>query len=93
MPQPFGNWPIGCLALCLFCSASKTVVTKTYHVRQRAFSYQPSSVIRDYQEEYSYIEQRRLSVVKGDSVYLKPYAYNRILFKRTRCSRHPGKSS
>ena len=59
-------WPIGFLGLCFLLSACETVATKTYQVRQRAFTYQPAALVQDYQEEYAYIEQRRLSAIKGD---------------------------
>lgn len=39
--------------------------TRTYEVRQRAFTYQPSSLVRDYQEEYAYVQERRETVVNG----------------------------
>ncbi len=66
MPRSLGIWPIGCITLCLLFPACGPVATKTYQVRQRAFTYKPSSLIQDYQEEYAYIEQRRLSGVRGD---------------------------
>jgi len=63
---PVTMWPIGLLGLCLLLSACESVPTKTYQVRQRAFTYQPAALIQDYQEEYAYIEQRRLSAINGD---------------------------
>ncbi len=57
---------IRAICLLLACSACQTIPTKTYEIRQRAFSYDPGSLVRDYQEEYAYIEQRRLSVLNGD---------------------------
>ena len=55
-------------AICLFlaCSACQTIPTHTYEIRQRAFTYDPGALVRDYQEEYAYIEQRRLAVQNGD---------------------------
>jgi predicted acylesterase/phospholipase RssA len=53
------------LLVCL--SACQTVPTKTYDVRQRAFTYQPTSLVRDYQEEYAYIQERREAVAHGQS--------------------------
>lgn len=58
--------------VCLF-SACSSVPTRLYEIRQRAFSYNPSSVARDYQEEFRYIEARRKSVTNGspsDSTHL-----------------------
>jgi len=66
MPRLVTRWPIGFLGLCFLLSACETVATKTYQVRQRAFTYQPAALVQDYQEEYAYIEQRRLSAIKGD---------------------------
>jgi hypothetical protein len=58
---------IAYLAFCLLLSAScEPIATKTYQVRQRAFTYTPSSLIQDYQEEYAYIEQRRRAVRSAD---------------------------
>ena len=53
------------LLLLAALSACHTVPTKTYEIRQRAFTYQPASLVRDYQEEYAYIEQRRNTVASG----------------------------
>jgi hypothetical protein len=58
--------PLVYLALCLLCASCEPIATKTYQVRQRAFTYTPSSLTRDYQEEYAYIEQRRRAVVSAD---------------------------
>ena len=55
------------LLLLAALSACQTVPTKTYEIRQRAFTYQPASLVRDYQEEYAYIEQRRQTVMHGES--------------------------
>jgi len=66
MPRPVAIWPIGCLGICLLFSACEAVATKTYQVRQRAFTYTPAALVQDYQEEYAYIEQRRLSAINGD---------------------------
>lgn len=66
MPRPVSIWPIGCLGICLLFSACEAATTKTYQVRQRAFSYTPAALVQDYQEEYAYIEQRRLSAINGD---------------------------
>lgn len=54
--------------LCLggLQAACQSVPTKSYEVRQRAFSYHPAALVRDYQEEYAYIEQRRLSVANDN---------------------------
>src|SRR5215208_3297956 len=56
------------LGLSLVHTGCQTIPTRTYEVRQRAFTYEPSSLVRDYQEEYAYIEQRRLSVLNGDQI-------------------------
>ncbi|HZH48957.1 MAG TPA: patatin-like phospholipase family protein, partial [Nitrospira sp.] len=66
MPRPVAIWPIGCLGICLLFSACEAAATKTYQVRQRAFTYTPAALVQDYQEEYAYIEQRRLSAINGD---------------------------
>jgi hypothetical protein len=59
--------PIASLAFCLLLwSSCEPIATKTYQVRQRAFTYTPSSLIQDYQEEYAYIEQRRRAVRSAD---------------------------
>jgi hypothetical protein len=55
----FHRSPYLCLFLLVGLSACQTIPTKTYEVRQRAFAYQPSSLVRDYQEEYAYIQERR----------------------------------
>jgi Patatin-like phospholipase len=56
-----------CLLLLLSLVACQTIPTKTYEIRQRAFTYQPSSLIRDYQEEYAYIQERRQTVANGQA--------------------------
>ena len=38
---------------------------KTDESRQRAFTYRPASLLRDYREEYVYIQNRREAVVNG----------------------------
>lgn len=53
------------LLLLVALSACQNIPTKTYDIRQRAFTYQPSSLIRDYQEEYAYIQERRTTVANG----------------------------
>ncbi len=63
-PRAAGRWA-GLLSLCLLLAACETVPTKTYEVRQRAFTFDPATLVRDYQEEYAYIEQRRHSVLNG----------------------------
>ncbi|MDO9117038.1 MAG: patatin-like phospholipase family protein [Nitrospira sp.] len=55
------------LLLLAALSACQTVPTKTYDIRQRAFTYQPGTLVQDYQEEYAYIEQRRNTVASGES--------------------------
>jgi hypothetical protein len=55
------------LLLLVGLSACQTVPTKTYDVRQRAFTYQPTSLVRDYQEEYAYIQKRQEAVAHGQS--------------------------
>jgi Patatin-like phospholipase len=55
------------LLLNLFLPACQSVPTKTYEVRQRAFTYDPAALVRDYREEYAYIEDRRHSVANGNS--------------------------
>ncbi|MGQ0666341.1 MAG: patatin-like phospholipase family protein [Nitrospiraceae bacterium] len=54
-----------CLLLLIGLSACETVPTRTYEVRQRAFTYQPSSLVGDYQEEYAYVQERRETLVNG----------------------------
>ena len=54
------------LGLSLVHTGCQTIPTRTYEVRQRAFTYEPSSLVRDYQEEYAYIQQRRLTVMNGE---------------------------
>jgi hypothetical protein len=44
-------------------SACQTIPTKTYEVRQRAFTYKPTTLAQDYQEEYAYIQNRRRAVL------------------------------
>ncbi len=63
----FPRWLWASLLLSLTLSACQTVPTKTYDIRQRAFTYQPASLVRDYQEEYAYIEQRRQTVANGEA--------------------------
>ena len=55
----FRHSPCLCLLLLVGLSACQTIPTKSYEVRQRAFTYQPSSLVWDYQEEYAYIQERR----------------------------------
>lgn len=55
------------LLLLVALAACQTVPTKTYDIRQRAFTYQPASLVRDYQEEYAYIQERRSTVANGQS--------------------------
>ena len=57
---------VGCCLLSLALSACETVPTKTYQVRQRAFTYKPSTLAQDYQEEYAYIQNRRQAAANGD---------------------------
>ena len=61
---PSGRFWLTLLA-ALALSACQSVPTKTYEIRQRAFTYNPGSLVRDYQEEYAYIEQRRKTVADG----------------------------
>ena len=56
-----------CLLVLVGFSACQTVPTKTYDVRQRAFTYRPTSLVRDYQEEYAYIQERRETVANGQA--------------------------
>ena len=58
-------WLPGILGSLLLLSACQTIPTKTYEVRQRAFTYNPLALVQDYHEEYAYIEQRRHSVLNG----------------------------
>lgn len=64
------------LLLGLLFSACQSIPTKTYEVRQRAFTYKPTSLVQDYQEEYAYIRNRRQAVLYGadalDKFPLKP---------------------
>lgn len=53
------------LALITASTACQSVPTKTYQIRQRAFTYKPSTLVRDYQEEYAYILNRRQAVLYG----------------------------
>ena len=55
------------LLVLMSLSACQTVPTKTYEIRQRAFTFQPASLVRDYQEEYAYIQERRYTVANGQS--------------------------
>lgn len=55
-----------CCALTL--AACESVATKTYEVRQRAFTYKPMKLVQDYQEEYAYIQNRREAVLYGNNV-------------------------
>ena len=63
---PSGRFWLTLLA-ALALSACQSVPTKTYEIRQRAFTYNPGSLVRDYQEEYAYIEQRRKTVADGSA--------------------------
>lgn len=65
MRRPAATWFPGILIGLLLLSACQTVPTKTYEVRQRAFTYNPAQLVQDYQEEYAYIERRRHSVLNG----------------------------
>jgi predicted acylesterase/phospholipase RssA len=56
-----------CLLLFVGLTACQTIPTKTYEVRQRAFTHQPSSLVRDYQEEYAYIQERRETAGNGQT--------------------------
>ncbi|WP_455387785.1 patatin-like phospholipase family protein [Petrachloros mirabilis] len=67
MRLPVVTWSFVLLGGICFLSACQTVPTKTYDVRQRAFTYDPAALVRDYQEEYAYIENRRHHVVNGNS--------------------------
>jgi hypothetical protein len=50
MSNPIAIWAIGFSGLCLLLSACETVPTKTYQIRQRAFTYNPAALIQGYQE-------------------------------------------
>lgn len=71
--RPTAHWLIVAVCLGLIETACHTIPTKIYDVRQRAFTYQPEALVRDYQEEYAYIEQRRLSVINGDGAAAPDY--------------------
>jgi hypothetical protein len=58
MSNPIAIWAIGFSDLCLLFSACETVPTKTYQIRQRAFTYNPAALIQDYQEEYAGLQLR-----------------------------------
>jgi len=64
------------LLLSIALAACETAPTKSYEVRQRAFTYKPSALIQDYREEYAYIQNRREAALYGhggpDSLPVKP---------------------
>ena len=64
------------VALIAASTACQSVPTKTYQIRQRAFTYKPSALVQDYQEEYAYIQNRRQAVLYGadepDNLPVKP---------------------
>jgi len=45
--------------------ACQSFPTKTDEIRQRAFTYRPSSLLLYYREEYAYIQNRRQVVANG----------------------------
>jgi len=57
---------VGLLLLGVFLSACELIPTKTYDIRQRAFTYKPAALVHDYQEEYAYIQNRRQAVLNGN---------------------------
>jgi hypothetical protein len=59
--------PYLCLLLFVGLTACQTIPTKTYEVRQQAFTYQPSSLVRDYQEECAYTQERRETDANGQA--------------------------
>lgn len=69
---------IGCLLLygALALTGCASIPTKTYDIRQRAFTYKPTALVQDYQEEYAYIRHRWQAVLYGndapDNLPLKP---------------------
>lgn len=63
---PVTDWLLLPLCLALVLSACQSLPTKTYDIRQRSFTYKPSALVQDYQEEYAYIQNRRQAVVNGD---------------------------
>ena len=62
---PATGWLLFPLCLSLQLLACQSIPTKTYEIRQRAFTYRPSSLLQDYREEYAYIHNRRQAVVNG----------------------------
>jgi hypothetical protein len=62
---PATDWLLLPLCLSFLLSACQSLPTKTYEIRQRAFTYSPASLLQDYQEEYAYIQNRREAVANG----------------------------
>jgi hypothetical protein len=62
---PATGWLLLSLCLLFVLSACQSLPTKTYEIRQRAFTYRPTSLLQDYQEEYAYIQNRREAVANG----------------------------
>ena len=56
-----------CFLLGAALTACTAVPTRLFEIRQRAFSFQPDAVAKDYQEEFRYIDARRRSVSNGIS--------------------------
>ncbi|HEY6084421.1 MAG TPA: patatin-like phospholipase family protein [Nitrospira sp.] len=67
------HWLTAIVCLIWLLAGCQTVPTKIYEVRQRAFTYQPGSLVRDYQEEYAYIERRRLSAAQANGTGLSDF--------------------
>ncbi len=62
---PVTGWFLLPLCLSFALAACQSLPTKTYEIRQRAFTYKPTALVKDYQEEYAYIRNRRQAVVNG----------------------------
>lgn len=63
---------LGCLASCLFFASPLATGCATRQMsaelRQRSFTYDPSTLTRDYQEEYRYIQSRRERLAQDAAV-------------------------